>query len=267
MFRFTQRPLIRAALLTTLWTAQAACASSLLLDDFAAPVPVVGIVAPSQNFVTSQAGTYAGVAGQNRAAYYFPYYSSSAAAPAGTATVGGGAVQVAATVASIGEVQLGYGAYGAPASNLTANGPFLHLDLSGSDDLRLSFSSLAKQLNVVIGFYTSTPAPGSGSLYYLDAEVDLMPAADGGPVSRDVLFKGADAFTPPALFNFSQVDGMVVIFDRASATEGNSYSLNSLSFTQAVPEPESAALLFAGLLFVGLRGSRVSHRTSTRSTS
>jgi len=260
MVQLIQRPLALAALLSALGAAPAASASSLLLDDFAAPTPPVNLQAPSQQFVTSQPGTYAGVAGQNRAAYYFPYYPNTAAGASNTATLGNGALTVAALPGTIGEVELGYGAYGAPASNLTANGPFLNLDLSGYDALHLNFSSLDKPVNLIVSFYTSNPVAGSGPRYYLNGEITLNPAVGGGAVSGDILFKGADSNVPPALFNFAQIDGLVVLIDRATVPDGNSYQLNNLSFTQAVPEPASAALLVAGLLVVCLRGSRSTRR-------
>ena len=253
MFQMLSRTLGLAAVLPALWAAPTASASTLLLDDFAAPNLTDSLLAPSQDFVTSQPGTYAGISGQNRAAYYFPYFPTTAAGAGSTATIGNGAVKVAATAGTIGELELGYGAYGAPASDLKANGPFLNLDLSGYDDLRLSFASLAKPIGLIIGFYTSNPVPGSGPRYYLNGQITLNPSPDGGAVSGDILFKGADATSPPALFNFSQVDGMVLIIDRGVASAGNSYNLTGLSFTQAVPEPASPALLLAGLVIVGLR--------------
>jgi hypothetical protein len=242
MFRFIRYPLALAALLPALLGATtAASASTLLLDDFAAPTPVVNLMAPSQNFVTSQPGIYAGVAGQNRAAYYYPYFPNPAAGAGNTATLGNGALTVAAAPGTIGEVGLGYGAYGAPASNLQSNGPFLHLDL-------------------IISVYTSKPLAAPGATYYLDGEVTLNPAAGGGPVSGNILFKGADANMPPGLFNFAQVDGLAFIVDRAAVPDGNGYQLTNLSFTQAVPEPASAALLGAGVLFVWLRSGRRAQR-------
>ena len=45
-----------------------------------------------------------------------------------------------------------------------------------------------------------------------------------------------------------------------SDSRGNSYQLASLSFTQAVPEPASAALLLAGALVVWLRSGRRAER-------
>lgn len=258
MFRLIQYPLALVALLPALLgAAPAASASTLMLDDFAAPAPVVSLMAPSQNFVTSQPGTYAGVAGQNRAAYYYPYFPNPAAGAGNAATIGNGALTVAAAPGTIGEVGLGYGAYGAPAGNLQSNGPFLHLDLSGYDALHVSFASLAKPINLIISFYTSAPLAAAGATYYLNGEITLNPAAGGGPVSGNILFKGADANMPPGLFNFSQVDGLAFIVDRAAGPDGNSYQLTSLSFTQAVPEPASAALLLAGILAVWLRSRRM----------
>lgn len=257
MFRLIRLSLALAALLPPLLcTVPEASASSLLLDDFAAPAPAVSLTAPSQNFVTSQPGTYAGVSGQNRAAYYYPYFPSTAAAAGNTATIGDGAVTVAAAPGTIGEIGLGYGAYGAPANNLQSNGPFLNVDLSNYNDLRVNFSSLAKPINLIVSFYTSNPLPAPGGTYYLDGEITLNPAAGGGPVSGDILFKGADANMPPGVFNFAQVDGVAFIVDRAQSDGGNSYQLTSLSFAQAVPEPPSVALLAVGAMVAWLRRSR-----------
>ncbi len=258
MFRLIRPSLALAALLPALLCPiSKASASSLLLDDFAAPTPVVNLMAPSQNFVTSQAGSYAGVPGQNRAAYYYPYFPNPAAGAGNTATIGNGAVTVAAAPGTIGEVGLGYGAYGAPAGNLQSNGPFLNLDLSGYDALRVSFASLAKPINLIVSFYTSNPVAAPGATYYLNGEITLNPAAGGGPVSGNILFKGADANMPAGLFNFAQVDGIAFIVDRATGPDGNSYQLTNLSFTQAVPEPASAALLLAGALVFWLRSRRM----------
>jgi len=241
------RPLIGAALLLAA-TLPARAAGDIVLDDFTSPAAPVSVNSPTQDFVVSTPGTYAGVANQFRAAYYWQYYPDTQQAP-NLATIGGSASVVAAA-GTIGEYGLGYGAYGPDLGSGQVNGAFLNQDLSAYNDLKVSFSHLDKPINLVVGFYTSNPVPGSGPLYYWDGELNLSPAPGGGAITADFRFKDLDKYpgsTTADQFNFAQVDGIVFIIDRAAIADGNSYSLTKLSFTQAVPEPASAALMLAGV--------------------
>ena len=114
--------------------------------------------------------------------------------------------------------------------------------MTGVQTCALPISKSNKAVNLIVGFYATTPLPGTG-LYYWDGEVTVTPSVPGGPVTGDMLFTGNDA----EHFNFSQVDGIFFVIDRAAAETGNSYDLSALQFTQAVPEPSAYALLLAGL--------------------
>jgi hypothetical protein len=229
-----------------------AWSQTLLVDDFASPVPAVDPSAPSQNFAVSTPGTYLGVSGQVRAAYYWLYLDPLASGA--TARIGNGAVTVQAGAGAYGELALGYGAYGLDLTQPVPSGTNLNLDLSAFNDLRLTFSAMTQVTNVIVSFYTSNPLAGSGPLYYWDGEININPAADGGPVTADLLYKGANIYDSggggplpsPDLFNFAQIDGMVVIIGRAQSADGDSYTLTNLTLA-AVPEPAAPALLLAGL--------------------
>ena len=220
-----------------------ASSQTLLLDNFAAPSPAVDPAAPSQNWVASTPGIYANVAGQARDAYYWLYIPGAGTA---TASIGGGAVSVnSGGAGAYAELALGYGAYGNPLAGPPVQGPALGLNLSGYGDLQASFAHANNTLNLVAGFYTTNPLAGGN--YYWTGEINLTPTVAGGPATGNLNFTGGGAST----FNFSQVDGIVFIVDRAAQADGNVYGLSSLQFTQAVPEPASAGMLLAGVAMLG----------------
>ena len=61
-----------------------------------------------------------------------------------------------------------------------------------------------------------------------------------------------------------EVDRVSFEIDRSGLSEGNRCSLDTLQFTQAVPEPASYALLGARLLLIGLRRIRRRPRLTPR---
>jgi len=232
------------ALPALMLAAMQAPAQTLLLDDFAAPSPPVDPTAASQHFVVSTPGSYAGLAGQVRDAYYWPYLAGTRAS---SAAIGGGRVGVdAGGAGGYGELALGYGAYGVSLSGPPGQGPALAFDSRGYGELQASFSQANHTLNLIVSLYTKNPLPGGD--YYWDGEINLAPAPSGGPVTGDLPFTGGNAKN----FNFGQVDGIVFIVDRAAQADGNAYSLTSLQFAQAVPEPASAGMLLAGMAAIGL---------------
>jgi len=161
--------------------------------------------------------------------------------------LGAGAVSVdVGGAGAYGELGLGYGAYGVALSGPPAQGPALALNLSGYGELKASFSQVNHTLNLVAGLYTASPLAGGGS--YWTGEINLTPAVSGGSATGDLLFGAGSGQN----FNFGQVDGIVFIIDRAAQADGNIYSLTTLQFAQAVPEPASAGLLMAGLAAIGL---------------
>ena len=213
-------------------------AATLVLDNFAAPTPAQSVVAPSQQYVQFTQGSYAGVAQQWRDAYYWLYQ-----APAGsvaTATVGAGSLDVAVGAQAFGELGLGYGAYGLNPGNPNAQGPLLGLDLRQYIGFQATFASAATETNLIVGLYTSAP---TGGLSFWTGEINVAPAVASGPVVGTFLFNDPTA----AQFNFSQVDGVVFIVDRAANVPGDSYSLSQLTFIDAVPEPPAGLILICGL--------------------
>ena len=241
MTQFALQCKLRAMLLSVLaLTALHAHAQTLLLDNFAAPGTAVSVTAASQNYVVSTPGAYAGVAGQLRDAYYWKYSDPSSSGA--TASIGNGAATAHAGTGAFGEYGLGYGSYGVDLAHPGAQGAPLGLDLSGYGELQAVFSHMDKETNYVVGLYTASPLPGGNS--YWTGEIFVTPSTPGGSAVGNMVFQGGDAAT----FNFAQVDGLVVIFDRAAAADGNGYSLTQLQFTQAVPEPSVTAVMLAGLL-------------------
>jgi hypothetical protein len=227
-----------------LLTAAQAHAANLVLDDFATPAASQNVVSPDQQFIQSTDGVFAGVSGQRRDAYYWLYVDPLNSGA--TATIGAGSASVKAGEQALGELGIGYGAYGVDLANIGVQGPELGLDLSKYNGFEAVFAKSNKAVNLVVGFYTTKPLPGTG-LYYWDGEVTVAHSVPGGSVTGDMLFTGNDA----EHFNFSQVDGIFFVIDRAAAETGNSYDLSTLLFTQAVPEPSTYALLLAGFGVIG----------------
>jgi hypothetical protein len=245
--------LLHAGLLACLpWLGTQAQATPLVLDDFAAPAAAQSVVAASQQFTQFTTGLFAGQAGQQRDAYYWLY--TDPAHSGATATMGGGAASVRAGDQAVGEFGFGYGAYAPTSSNLGVQGPALGLDLSAYNDLQALFRSADRGLNLIVSFYTANPHLNANGdpLYYWDGELDIAPAVPGGPVMADLRFTGGDA----EHFNFSQVDGIFFLIDRATAVTDNAYDLNLLQFIHVVPEPGTAGLLLAGLLVGGFARRR-----------
>lgn len=221
--------------------------ATLLLDDFVDPVPAQSLLAPSQQYVVSTPGVFAGVAGTLRDGYYWVYQDSAAGGAA--ASIGAGAVNVAASAQAFGELGLGYGAYGLDLANINVQGPLLGLDVSSYVGFQAVFSSAMQDTNLIVGLYTSAP---TGGLSFWTGEIFAAPTVAGGPLVGTFLFNDPTA----AMFNFGQVDGIVFIVDRATSLSGNNYSLSKLQFIQAVPEPAMAWTLLASMVAVGFMARR-----------
>ena len=236
--------------------ALSSAAAPLVLDDFSTAASQPDLLTDTQNFVTTDTGTFAGQPGQLRSGYYYHYWPTVTTATTSTATLGVGGVSVGAAPGEIGELALGYGNY---ALGGGSNGQPLALDLSHYDDFQVTFSGLSGPINLLVGFYTSVP--GSSGDYYWNGEVNFVPTPAGGPATVDILFKGRDqyqsgsppVFSDPAGYNFASVDGVVFIVDRAAQSDGNSYRITNLSFTTApVPEPSQWAMFLAAGAVFGL---------------
>ena len=246
------KSLRRLALAMALFGAAATGHASLLLDDFNAPTaPQTGIAfgdasAPSsdvllRDFTPSVPG---GVRETTLNVYGNPSNSVSAV------LVGGGALSVAQGAGAIAEAIVSYGAFTGPTGNPLVSGPLLGLDLSPYTGLTFDFSGSQYVLNVNVTYYTSAPLDPGAPLYYSTSGVNIAPATPGAPLSFELAFAANPAF------NWQQVDGVVVLINRSGPTPASAYTLDTLTFTTAVPEPQALALLLAGLGVVVLVARR-----------
>ena len=238
-------------LASALACASAANAAVRVLDDFTSPgTPAFGIPTGSgAQFFERSFGSFAGLAGQVREANYNLYHDPSSGAA--SASVGGGFAAVHASADALGEYVFFYGAFTRPTGDPGIAGPFMGLDLRSFDTFRAEFSDLKFGLNLNVVLYTSAPhlMPDGTPLYYLQSGINLAPAIEGGPVVADLLLDTRNPLASYApYFNFSQVDGIFFVIDRSGYSVGNKYLLDTLVFTQSVPEPSSYLLMLLGLV-------------------
>lgn len=232
-----------------------ALAAPLVVDDFSSPgLAVTGTPTGSgAQFFERSFDTFAGVAGQVREANYNLYSDPSSSGA--QVSIGGGSASVYAGKAALGEYIFSYGAFTRPTGDPAIGGPFLNLDLRGFNNFQVEFGAVIHSLNINVVLYTSVPLllPDGRPLYYLQSGINIGPATPGGPMTADLFLNGlnplAASFAP--YFNFSKVDGIVLLIDRSGFATGNAYSLDRLSFAQTVPEPSTWALMLAGLAAIG----------------
>lgn len=216
-------------------TAQAV--APLLLDDFSGPSsPGAGIVFPPTfpNPVTlsdSGLSVPGGVRETTFNVYANPVPSLS------SVLVGGGVLSVAQGAGAMAETLVAYGAF--------AGGPSTGLDLTAYSALQFSFLATQYPLNVNVTYYTSSPL--DSVTYYSTSGVNIGPAVPGGPLTFALGF----ASTPG--FNWSDVDGVVLIINRSGPIPASAYTLDQVTF---VPEPSTYAMLIAGLAALGFMARR-----------
>ncbi len=257
MFSYpSSKPLLAAVLLAASLSGVSASAASapLVLDDFSSPTaPVAGNpTGAGAQFFDRTFASFAGVAGQVREVTYNLYSDPSSSGA--LLSLGGAAARVDAGPGALGEFLFDYGAFTRPSGNPAIGGPNLGLDLSAYNDLQAVFSGVGKGLNVVVTLFTRAPhlMPNGQPLYYLESGVNMTPATPGGPMTADLFFDSRNpiAGTVAPYFNFSQVDGIFFEIDRSGFAPGDSYALDTLQFTQAVPEPAAPLMLLAGLVLL-----------------
>lgn len=226
-----------AALVST-----AAQAVSLLVDDFSAPRPAsVHVLATvgEQSFVDTDPGVLGGIRGVYHHVYTNPLGSVAALA------VGNGSVSSSTGVQARTEVLLSYGAFSRPTGDPTIGGPLLGVDGSPYNAFRMDFTGVSTTLNLNVVMYTASPLDPAVPLYYTTVGVNVAPASPGGPLHVELPFALGDPF------NFGQIDGIVLVINRANGATNVAFNLDSFSLVSTVPEPGPALSLAAGLVMLG----------------
>jgi len=230
-----------AATLTLAWVAMASTAAhavSLLVDDFSAPTPASVHVLASvgeQSFVDFDPSVLGGVRGVYHHVYSNPLSSVAALA------VGNGSVSSSTGVQAQTEVLLSYGAFSRPSGNPAIGGPLLGVDGSPYNAFSMDFTGVSTTLNLNVVMYTAAPLDPMAPLYYTTVGVNVAPAAPGAPLHVEL------PFALGAPFNFGQIDGIVLIVNRANSATNVAFNLDSFSLVSTVPEPGPALTLAAGL--------------------
>ena len=215
-------------------------AAPLLLDDFSDPSTAVMTTITGTNSVTFV--DYGSMLGGVREIDY-NLYSNPSSSSVGL-TRGAGSVGINAGPDALGELLLSYGAFTRPSGDPTIPGPLLMQDLTPYNALKLDFTSVNEPLNINVVYYTSAPLASScpPCLYYSQSGVNIGPDMAGDPLSVVL------SFDPTPLFDYGQVDGVIVLIDRSGDSRGNAYTLDNMEFVNVpVPEPGTGQLLQVGL--------------------
>ena len=225
-------------------TAFSVGAATLLIDDYSDPSPAATMVQVgigSQYATDNGASILGGVRGVNLNVYINPLNSVSALAS------GGGALSSASGVAARAEVLAFYGAFASPADNPAVQGPALALDVRPYSALALNFSGVSTTLNINVTLYTRNPLDLSQPIYYSGTGLNVAPAVAGGPMYAELPLNFGDGF------NFGQVDGILLLINRANGATNVSFNLDDFSFVTAVPLPGAGILLLLGVGALALR--------------
>lgn len=235
-----------AALLLATTAAQAA---SHVVDDFSAPTaPAFSVLAGiGEQTITQAAPVDGGVRDVYHHVYTNPLGSVSAVA------VGNGILSSSDGVGATSEVVVSWGAFTRVGGDPQLGGPRLGLDWRGYDAFAIDFQAVSQVLNIAVTLYTAAPLDAANPLpsYYTTTGINVAAPMGGGPLSVLLPFAAGPGF------NLGQVDGMVLLINRAvgNVTQ-NAYNLDSVGVVSSVPDAPASALLLSGLTTLWWLGRR-----------
>lgn len=233
--------------LATLLAVRTASAADLLVDDFSAPTEArISLLTGlgEETLLDFDASVLGGVRGVYHHNYTNPLGSLSAL------SVGEGQLSSTVGVGARSEVLVSYGAFTRPTGAPDIGGPLLGLDASAYDHFRWTFTGVSDTMNLIVVLYTANPLDPVTPLYYSTAAVNVNPAVPGGPMVVDLPMTLTDPF------NFAQVDGIVLLMNRANGATNVAFNLDRFELITAVPEPGAGAMLLAGLGTLALLARR-----------
>lgn len=196
----------------------------LVLDSFDQPLAIKSKVAfgtlasPTHQFYFNDliSSVPGGIRGSTYNVYNDPLNSIS------VYSIGKGRMSVAQGTGAMAESLISYGAFTRPQPNV--GGPLLGLDLSVYDGLKFDFTGTEDAMNINVVYYTSAPLNPAAPLYYASSGVNIAPSVSGGLLSFVLDFNKAPEF------NWTHVDGIIVIINRSGPIPHTSYTLDKLTF-------------------------------------
>jgi hypothetical protein len=214
-------------------------AAALVIDDFDSPAPVhVSVLTGvgEHYFLDAAPDALGGVRGITHHNYTNPLGSVSALA------VGNGLLSSSVGVQAQSEVLSAYGAWARPEDGPPQQGPHLNLDTTPFSAFRLHFGGSSDVLNLNIVMYTANPLLPAAPRYYTTTAINAAPISPGAAMVVDLPFNFADTD-----FNFGDVDGIILLVNRANGNTNIAFNLDRFEMISSVPEPGAAWLLLAGL--------------------
>ncbi len=198
--------------------------AQLVLDDFSSATPAATLTwhAGTGSTTLNQASLALPVPMGARDVYMHVYANPLNSMSALVA--GEGRLSVAQGTQAMAEILVSYGAFTRVGGDVTAGGPLLGLDLSTLNTLRFHFSGAEHGMNVNVVYFTSEPLDPANPLHYASGGINVDPSEPGGPLT----------FTLPVSndpkFNWTKVDGVLVLINRSGPVPHTSYTLNKLVF-------------------------------------